>query len=192
MLGAVREEVAHLRLLSWTRAPKDGLAGLGPELRHGTVLSPKLSGPHSPAWSQGPSRVLSGLSRSWLVGEPQRGLGKEKGRPALTQHHQTWDRKVFALLGALWLPGNNEIPIPWSSSSHEGDKRRRPQTVQGSLPSADCSPPRTAPDTAWRAQHPHNPRGLGGLRGGALAAPLVSRWQATTLLSSSPMTNHAL
>lgn len=135
-----------------------------------------------------------------MIGDPQRGLGKEKERPALTQHHQTLHRQVFALLGALWLPGNSEIPIPWSSSSHKWTKGEEPQTVQGSFPGADCPPPpptrpgspSPAPDTAWRTQPPHNPGGLGGLQGGAVVASLVSRWQATTLLSSPPMTNHAL
>lgn len=168
--------MAPLRPLSWTGGPKDRQAGLGPALRHGMVLSPQLSGPHSPAWSQGPSRVPSGLSRSWLTGDPQRGLGKEKERPALIQHHQTLHRQVFALLGALWLPGNSEIPIPWSLSSHKWTKGEEPQTVQGSFPGADCPPPlpgtpSPAPDTPWRARHLHNPRGLGGLRGGLWRPP---------------------
>ena len=183
--------MAPLRPLSWTGGPKDRQAGLGPALRHGMVLSPQLSGPHSPAWSQGPSRVPSGLSRSWLTGDPQRGLGKEKERPALIQHHQTLHRQVFALLGALWLPGNSEIPIPWSLSSHKWTKGEEPQTVQGSFPGADCPPPPPrhplpSPRHTLEGSAPAQPKGPGWSSGRALAASFVSRWQVTTLLSSPP------
>lgn len=100
-LEAVRGEVAPLRPLSWTGDPKDRQAGLGPKLRHGTVLSPQLSGPHSPAWSQGPSRVPSGLSRSWLIGDPQRGLGKEKERPALNSASSDFAQAGVCTVGCL-------------------------------------------------------------------------------------------
>lgn len=189
--------MAHLRPLSWTGGPKHRLAGLGPELRHGTALSPQLSGPHSPAWSQGPSRVPSGLSRSWLTGEPQGGLGKRKGAlPSLSTIGLGTGRCLHCWVpcdcqGTMKSPSHGpQVPMKWT-------KGEDPRLCRGpSLVLTAPPPPPTAPDTAWRAQHPHNPRGLGGLWGGALAAPLVaplvSRWQATTLLSSSPMTNHAL
>lgn len=78
-------------------APKDRLAGLGPELQHGTVLSPQVR-TTQPAWSQVPTRVPSGLSGSWLVrGSPSGVWGKGKSVLPSHQHHQTLDRQVFAL-----------------------------------------------------------------------------------------------
>lgn len=80
---ARRKKVSPLRPLSWTwdgvSGRKDRLAGLGPELQHGMVLSPQPSGAHSPAWSQATFQgALPGLSGTWLAGEPHGGLGKEK------------------------------------------------------------------------------------------------------------------
>lgn len=99
MLGAVRKRWLTSGYSAGPGPPRDGLAGLGPELRHGTVLSPKLSGPHSPAWSQGPSRVPSGLSGAGWLGSPR---GSGGGRRALPSSAPSdLGQKVFCTVGCL-------------------------------------------------------------------------------------------